>query len=866
MNKRRFFYSLSMILLLIVAVAGWSATNYLSNKARQEIIGESRASALTISIHVSSTLTYLKGAVKSLAGSPWIAPALLSKRAQDIERANSALDRYNSALNASVSYLMDAEGMTVASSNRKDPDSFVGKSYRFRPYFQEAAKGQPGRYFALGITSGKRGFYASYPVQNLLGNVVGVVTMKKDLDDMETFFSKYPFCFLISPDGIIFLSSSPAMVLKSLWPLDKAAQGKLIASQQFGNKPFEAVMKKEFADGAEVTLEGTGYFVSRAVIDSDGWSIVLLTPTAHIRIYNLIGILATIGACSLIMFFSGLIYVTDRSQEAIRQSEERYRAVVENARDMIFRTDANGYFTFVNPEVIRITGYEEEELIGKQYTIMFRPDMRDKALKFFGRQFVKGIQNTYSEYPILTKDGQELWVGQNTQLIVEDGNVTGFQVVARDITERKLAEEVLQESEFRTRAITDSAQDAILMMDPEGRISYWNPAAERILGYTRAEAVGQILHALIVPSRYHEAHHAAFPVFQQKGRGAAVGKTLDLEARRKDGKEISVQLSLSAIQMKGAWHAVGVLRDITERKRMVEALEKSEAMLNEMGAIAKVGGWEFDAESQKQVWTKEVYRIHEVDESYEPTVSKGIEFYVPESRSAIESAVQRAIDYGEPFDVELEIITAKGNHRWVHANGNVQQESGITKIVYGTFQDITERKQTDEKIRQMAYHDSLTGLPNRKLFSDRLGIALAQAQRSQKKVGIAMLDLDNFKGVNDTLGHDIGDLLLKVAAERLSAALRKGDTVARFGGDEFVLILPDLKAIEDAIQVVQKIVDSFCKPFLIDTHQLVVTTSIGIAVYPNDGTDGDSLLKNADIAMYQAKQAGRARYQLYKKT
>jgi diguanylate cyclase (GGDEF)-like protein/PAS domain S-box-containing protein len=387
--------------------------------------------------------------------------------------------------------------------------------------------------------------------------------------------------------------------------------------------------------------------------------------------------------------------------------------------------------------VIRITGYEEEDLIGKQYTIMIRPDMRDEAMKFFGRQFVKGIQNTYSEYPILTKDGQELWVGQNTQLIVEDSNVTGFQVVTRDIT---------------------------------------------------------------------------------------------------------------------------------ERRQMEEALEKSEAMLNEMGAIAKVGGWEFDAESQKQVWTKEVYRIHEVDESYEPTVSKGIEFYVPESRSAIESAVQRAIAYGEPFDVELEIITAKGNHRWVHANGNVQQESGITKIVYGTFQDITERKQTDEKIRQMAYHDSLTGLPNRKLFSDRLGIALAQAQRSQKKVGIAMLDLDNFKGVNDTLGHDIGDLLLKVAAERLSAALRKGDTVARFGGDEFVLILPDLKAIEDAIQVVQKIVDSFCKPFLIDTHQLVVTTSIGIAVYPNDGTDGDSLLKNADIAMYQAKQAGRARYQLYKKT
>jgi len=179
--------------------------------------------------------------------------------------------------------------------------------------------------------------------------------------------------------------------------------------------------------------------------------------------------------------------------------------------------------------------------------------------------------------------------------------------------------------------------------------------------------------------------------------------------------------------------------------------------------------------------------------------------------------------------------------------------------------DITAMKQAEEKIQQMAYHDSLTGLPNRKLFSDRLGIALAQAQRNQKGVAISMLDLDNFKNVNDTLGHDVGDLLLKAAAERLSAALRKGDTVARFGGDEFVLILPDLKGIEDVIQVAQKIVDSFRKPFLIDTHQLVVTTSIGIAVYPHDGTDEGILLKNADIAMYQVKQTGRDRYQLWKK-
>jgi diguanylate cyclase (GGDEF)-like protein/PAS domain S-box-containing protein len=194
----------------------------------------------------------------------------------------------------------------------------------------------------------------------------------------------------------------------------------------------------------------------------------------------------------------------------------------------------------------------------------------------------------------------------------------------------------------------------------------------------------------------------------------------------------------------------------------------------------------------------------------------------------------------------------------------IQRVLGKERVILLAIEDITERKQSEEKIQQMVYHDSLTDLPNRKLFSDRLGIALTHAQRNQKEVGIAMLDLDHFKGVNDTHGHDVGDLLLKAAAERLSAELRKGDTVARFGGDEFLLILPDLNVIEDAIQVAQKIVDSFRKPFLIDTHQLIVTTSIGIAVYPQDGTKEDILLKNADKAMYQAKQTGRARYQLYK--
>ena len=437
MNKRHLFYSLPIIFLMIVVVAGWFATDYLGNKARQEIIAESRASLLSVSTHVSSTLTNIEGAVRSLAGSPWIAPALISKRDRDIEHANSVLDRYNSALNASVSYLMDAGGTTVASSNRKDPDSFVGKSYLFRPYFQEAAKGLAGRYFALGVTSGKRGFYASYPVKDPSGKVLGVVTMKKDLDDMEGFFKRYPFCFLINPDGIIFLSSSPAMVMKSLYPLDKAVQEQLIASRQFGNKPFETVfLKKDFADGTEVTLEGKDYFVSREVIDSDGWSIVLLTPTDHIRIYKLTGILAMISVCFLIMIFSGIIYFTGRTKEAIRESEERYRMAVEHSNDGVALVEGD-YHIYVNKKFLDIFGYEKpEDVVGKTPFMVVHPDDREMVLENSRRRQKGESALSRYEFKGIRKDGTTIYIDNSVSRITYHGKQVSLAYL-RDITDRK---------------------------------------------------------------------------------------------------------------------------------------------------------------------------------------------------------------------------------------------------------------------------------------------------------------------------------------------------------------------------------------------------------------------------------------------
>jgi diguanylate cyclase (GGDEF)-like protein/PAS domain S-box-containing protein len=184
----------------------------------------------------------------------------------------------------------------------------------------------------------------------------------------------------------------------------------------------------------------------------------------------------------------------------------------------------------------------------------------------------------------------------------------------------------------------------------------------------------------------------------------------------------------------------------------------------------------------------------------------------------------------------------------------------------GFFRDITERKKAEATIRQLAYHDALTGLPNRTHFSEKFESARARARRNEKRMSVILMDLDRFKEINDTLGHKVGDLLLQAAAERLISLVREEDVVARMGGDEFMLLLSEVGDVTVATGVAEKIVEAFRAPFVCDGHKLAVTSSVGVAIYPEDGMDIDMLMKNADIALYRVKEAERNSYRLYSET
>ena len=217
---------------------------------------------------------------------------------------------------------------------------------------------------------------------------------------------------------------------------------------------------------------------------------------------------------------------------------------------------------------------------------------------------------------------------------------------------------------------------------------------------------------------------------------------------------------------------------------------------------------------------------------------------------------------GLPQHHEFKIVRKDGQERWLDFCASTIEYEGKRATLGAAF-DITDRKRADEQIKSLAYHDPLTGLPNRLLFRDRLGLAVAQAHRAGQKLAVLYLDLDRFKVINDSLGHGLGDRVLQTVAARLHASVREGDTVARVGGDEFILILPGVESPPQVARVAEKVCESLKEPFVLEGHEIFVTTSMGISVYPDDGEDADALTKNADTAMYRAKEHGRNRYQLY---
>jgi diguanylate cyclase (GGDEF)-like protein/PAS domain S-box-containing protein len=392
-----------------------------------------------------------------------------------------------------------------------------------------------------------------------------------------------------------------------------------------------------------------------------------------------------------------------------------------------------------------------------------------------------------------------------------------------------------------------------------GKFKYVNPLFQELTGYPEEEFVSKYSLDFVHPEDREMVRKKA--IESLKGNSP-----LPYEYRfiSKSGEIIWVLERATSIEYRGKRAAVGSFMDITELKRLGGALTLSEEKYRTILDEIQDAYFEVDLAGNFIFVNDSVCR--HLGYSREELMKMNYRTFIAvEDAKAVYQVFNQVYRTGEPNKgFGYRMVRKDGSTGFAEISVSLlRNEKGEVVGFRGIGRDVTERIQLQEKLADMATHDPLTGLPNRILLNDRLIVGLAQAQRTAAKLAVMMLDLDRFKNINDEKGHTVGDGLLKAVGERLTTLVRKSDTVARVGGDEFVLLISQISRAEDAIKIAQKVLDAFCKPFVFDGHRLHITTSIGIAMYPEDGEDVETLLKNADTAMYWAKEQGRATYELY---
>jgi diguanylate cyclase (GGDEF)-like protein/PAS domain S-box-containing protein len=536
-----------------------------------------------------------------------------------------------------------------------------------------------------------------------------------------------------------------------------------------------------------------------------------------------------------------------------------YRSIVESTTDSIYIVDRDCRYLFINgPHLLRL-GLPKEQIIGKPYG--------DFHLQEPSREFSERIEEVFTtgkscqhEYISMRDKRHFLRTLSPLKERRPGGQVNSVVVVSKDITRQKLIDEAIRESEERYRTFFKTSRDCIFITSKDGQWIDFNDSAVKFFGYDSAQEFQNIN----IAELYKNRHDRKRLTGEIEREGFIQDYAVDL--RKKDGTIINALITSALVRDKDGQFIgyQGTIKDITERKQAEKDLRTSEEKYKSIIENIEDGYLEVNADWEtlyfNQVWLdmigysrvefEEMTVRHLMDEEMAVQVSRIFEDVYETGKSSKGTELRIKRKDGVKIDVEITVSLIRDTKG---------KRAGLRNFI----RDVTEQRKAEETIRRLAYHDPLTGLPNRLLVRDRLNMAITRAKRHRQYLAVLMLDLDKFKDVNDTLGHHMGDRLLQDVGERLTELLRKGDTIARMGGDEFLILLPEIKKIDDSTLIAEKVIDAFQRPFIIDGHEIHITTSVGIAVYPDSSEDADTLVKHADIAMYKVKDTGRNNYRIF---
>lgn len=427
--------------------------------------------------------------------------------------------------------------------------------------------------------------------------------------------------------------------------------------------------------------------------------------------------------------------------------------------------------------------------------------------------------------------------------------------------------EKLRQLEIQNIALLESMPDSLVIIHQDGLITFVNSQTELLFGYAKQEIIGQKIEFLI-PNRYAAQHEKHLQAYFKKPTLRPMGSGLDLYGKHKDGHEIPVDINLSPLETTDGLIVIASVRDISIRKQLEASLAESERRWKFALENANQGVWDWFVPEGKvyfsHTWKAMLgYQDDEItNEQYE------FESRVhPDDLEEMWSCVNAHFEQKTTeYICEVRFRCKDGHYKWVLDRGKVVSRApdGSVLRAIGTHTDISELKGKEVQLLHLVAHDPLTGLISRPLFDEHLAQAIALAKRHKNKTVVFFLDLDGFKQVNDTYGHAMGDLLLCAVATCLRTCIRETDTCARFGGDEFLLILTEINKASQVINIARKILNRISKGFVIEGKKLMVTISIGISFYPEDGAD--LLVEKADSAMYYVKSHGKNNFKIFDDT
>ncbi|WP_426106477.1 bifunctional diguanylate cyclase/phosphodiesterase [Massilia sp. TSP1-1-2] len=544
--------------------------------------------------------------------------------------------------------------------------------------------------------------------------------------------------------------------------------------------------------------------------------------------------------------------------EDIGRREERFRTIVTQVPGAVFRVRPGGPIDFVSDAIEDISGYPAALLMrtsSDKWSDIVCPEDRRMHARTVKGALADGRPYTI-EYRITDASGTERWVAEHGQPQKDPaGGADWIDGIISDISERKHNEMRIEGLLAEQSAILDNVMFGVMFVRGRRVVSV-NRRCEELFGYTNSEMVGQST-AMVFANQ--EAYETAGRV-QYAALALDRNFSEERQYRRSDGTLFWCLLSGRALDpLHPSDGSIWVYADVTERRQAEEKLRLSATVLEHIADGVMVIGLDG--------------RIIAINPAFTQITG-----YTEMEALGQDSTLTRSSRHDSAFYTVLwnelavtgfwrgEIWNRRKNGvlylEWLTISA-VRDNSGATTHYVGVFSDITKVKESQDKLDHMAHHDPLTALPNRLLFHDRLQHALQRAGRDHRQLAVLFIDLDRFKNVNDTLGHHVGDELLKQVAAALAGRLRDGDTLARLGGDEFIVLLENVDGQFGAGHVAEKLMAMFEEPFMVSDYELFVTGSVGISLYPNDAADLNMLIRNADVAMYQAKARGRNGYQFY---